>query len=180
MMSLVKAHWYVVHILSGSEHRAAETIREQARKKGLEDQIEDILVPVEEVVEVKKGEKKTTERKFFPGYMLIKMILSDETWHLVKDAPKVSGFLGGKGRPTPVSQVEVDRIMRQVQEGAGRPKHTISFEIGEKVRVCDGPFSSFTGLVEEIDDEKARVKVSVSIFGRSTPVELEFSQVEKA
>ncbi|MHB1956507.1 MAG: transcription termination/antitermination protein NusG, partial [Sulfobacillus sp.] len=161
-----KARWYAVHILSGSEARAAKAIREKAREKGLEDQIEDILVPVEEVVEVKKGEKKTTERKFFPGYMLVKMILSDDTWHLVRNAPKVSGFLGDKGRPTPVSQTEVDRIMRQVQEGAGKPKHTVSFEIGEKVRVCDGPFSSFAGLVEEIDDEKARLKVSVSIFGR--------------
>lgn len=173
--------WYIVHILSGSENRAAETIREQARKKGLEDQIEDILVPVEEVVEVKKGEKKTAERKIFPGYMFIKMVLTDDAWHLVKNAPKVSGFLGAKGgRPTPVSQTEVDRVMRQIQDGAGKPKHTLSFEIGEKVRVCDGPFSSFSGLVEEIDDEKSRLKVSVSIFGRATPVELEFSQVEKA
>lgn len=171
--------WYVVHVYSGFENKVAETIKEQAEKKKLADKFEEVLVPVEEVVEVKKGEKVAAQRKFFPGYVLVKMEMTDEAWHLIRDTPKVSGFLGGKGGPSPVSQAEVDRILKQVKEGVDRPKPLVSFEIGESVRVCDGPFTSFTGLVEEVDEEKARLKVSVSIFGRATPVELEYTQVEK-
>jgi transcriptional antiterminator NusG len=173
------SHWYVIHVYSGFEKKVATAIREQAEQKGLAERFEEILVPTEEVVEVKRGAKVSSERKFFPGYVLIKMDLDDETWHLVKNTAKVTGFLGGRGRPSPISEAEATRIMRQVQEGIERPKPSITFEIGEQVRVADGPFTSFNGVVEEVDEEKSRIKVAVSIFGRATPVELEYSQVEK-
>jgi transcription termination/antitermination protein NusG len=171
--------WYVVHVYSGFERRVAQSIREQAVQAGMTDQIAEVMVPTEEVVEVRRGSKVNAERKFFPGYVLIKMEMSDETWHLVKNTPKVSGFLGGKGRPSPISDAEAERILHQVKEGIERPKPSIVFEIGEQVRVADGPFTSFNGLVEEVDEERGRLKVAVSIFGRATPVELEYSQVEK-
>lgn len=172
--------WYVVHVYSGFEKKVAQSIEEQARQAGMEDVLEKVLVPSEEVVEVRRGAKVNTERKFFPGYVLVKMEMNDESWHLVKNTPKVSGFLGSKDRPTPISEREAQRIIDQVQEGVDRPKPSIVFEIGEQVRVCDGPFTSFNGLVEEVDEERARLKVAVSIFGRATPVELEYTQVEKA
>lgn len=172
--------WYVINVYSGFENKVAESIRELAEQKGMAELFEQILVPVEEVVEMRRGAKVKTERKFFPGYVLIRMEMTDESWHLVKNTAKMTGFLGGGGRPTPVSDAEVERILRQVQEGIERPKPSVTFEIGEQVRVCDGPFNSFNGLVEEVDEERARLKVAVSIFGRATPVELEYSQVEKA
>ena len=173
------ARWYVLHVYSGFEKKVAESILELAAQKGMADSFEQVLVPTEEVVEVRRGSKVNSERKFFPGYVLIKMDMSDETWHLVKNTPKVTGFLGARERPTPITEAEAQRILRQVTEGVEKPRSSISDEVGEQVRVIDGPFASFVGFVEESDDEKARLKVSVSIFGRSTPVELEYSQVEK-
>ena len=172
--------WYVVHVYSGFEKKIAQQIKEQAAQKGLADLIDEVLVPAEEVVELRRGQKVNAERKFFPGYVLAKMEMTDDTWHLVKDTPKVTGFLGTKTRPSPISEAEADRIIKQSAEGVENRRPAILFEIGEQVRVADGPFTSFNGTVEEIDEEKGRVKVSVSIFGRSTPVELEYSQVEKA
>jgi transcriptional antiterminator NusG len=173
------ARWYVVNVYSGFEKKVVQSIREQAEKKGLIDRFEELLVPSEEVVEIRRGAKVNTEKNYFPGYVLIKMELTDETWHLVRNVPRVSGFLGAKGKPSPISEAEVSRILRQVQDSIEKPRHTVSFEIGEQVRVCDGPFTSFSGLVEDVDGEKGRLKVSVMIFGRPTPVELEFAQVEK-
>ena len=172
-------NWYVVHVYSGFEKKIAQQITEQAAQKGLADQFEAVLVPSENVVEVKRGRKINSEHKFFPGYVLVKMDLTDDAWHLVKDTPKVTGFLGTKIKPTPISEAEAERIMKQAQEGVERPRPAVMFEIGEQVRVADGPFTSFNGTVEDVDEEKGRLKVSVSIFGRSTPVELEYSQVEK-
>ena len=171
--------WYVVHVYSGFEKKIASAIKEQAEQKGLADHFEEVLVPAEEVVEVRRGQKVNSERKFFPGYVLVKMELTDDAWHLVKNTPKVTGFLGTKTRPSPITEAEAERIMKQTQEGVEHPRPSVIFQIGEQVRVADGPFTSFNGVVEEVDEEKGRVKVSVSIFGRSTPVELEYSQVEK-
>ena len=166
--------WYIVHAYSNFEHKVAESIREQAAIAGLQDSFEEILVPTEEVVEMRRGRRVNAERKFFPGYVLVRMDMSDEAYHLVKNTPKVTGFLGQQNRPSPISQSEVEQIVNQVQEGVERPKPSVVFEIGEQVRVCDGPFATFSGLVEEVDEEKARLKVAVSIFGRATPVELEY------
>jgi transcriptional antiterminator NusG len=173
------ARWYVLHVYSGFEKKVAEAIEDQAQQQGMEDLFEEVLVPTEEVIELRRGQKVTAERKFYPGYVLVKMELTDESWHLVQNTPKVTGFLGSRGRPSPISQREAERILHQVQEGVERPKPSVTFEVGEQVRVADGPFTSFNGFVEEVDEERARLKVAVSIFGRSTPVELEYSQVEK-
>lgn len=172
-------HWYIVHAYSNFEKKVAEAIKQSAREKGMEDYIEEVLVPTEEVVEVRRGRKVNTERRYFPGYVLVKMQLNDNTYHLVNETPKVTGFLGTGKKPLPVSQKEVDRILGVMEEGVERPRPTIMFEIGENVRVTDGPFASFSGVVEEVDEDNARLKVAVSIFGRATPVELEYSQVEK-
>ncbi len=171
--------WYVIHVFSGFERKVADSIEEQARQSHLSDEIEKVLVPMEEVVEMRRGEKVNAERKFFPGYVLVNMDMSDESWHLVKNTQKVTGFLGSRGRPTPITEAEVNRIIHQVEEGIERPKPSVTFDVGEQVRVSNGPFASFNGLVENVDEDKARLKVSVLIFGRSTPVELEYSQVEK-
>ena len=172
------AKWYVLHVYSGFENKVAQSIREQAANHDMADKIQEVIVPMEKVAEVRRGAKIDTERKFFPGYVLIKMDLTDEAWHIVKNTPKVTNFLGGN-KPRPMSDAEAERIQKQVQEGIERPKPSVVFEVGEQVRVSDGPFTSFNGVVEDVDEEKARLKVSVSIFGRSTPVELEYSQVEK-
>jgi transcriptional antiterminator NusG len=171
--------WYIVHAYSNFERKVAESIKERAAAAGLGDKFEEVLVPMEEVVEMRRGRKIASERKFFPGYVLVKMELDDETYHLIKDTPKVTGFLGTENKPIPITEEEAGRILQQVQEGVERPKPSVSFEIGEQVRVADGPFASFNGLVEEVDEERARLKVAVSIFGRATPVELEYAQVEK-
>ncbi len=173
------ARWYVVNVYSGSEKKVAESLREQAVLKKMEDKILDVFVPVENVIEIRRGAKVNAEHKFFPGYILVRMELTDETWLVVKNTPRVSGFLGSRNKPQPISDAEVEKIMNQVKEGIERPQTNISFETGEQIRVIDGPFASFVGIVEDVDAEKNRLKVSVSIFGRYTPVELEFSQVEK-
>jgi transcriptional antiterminator NusG len=178
-MNAPAKRWYIVHAYSNFEKKVAESIRETADQRGLTDLFDEILVPTEKVVEVRRGRKVDAERKFFPGYVLVKMTMTDEAYHLIKNTPKVTGFLGADSRPMPISDREAQHILQQVQEGVERPKPSISFDVGEQVRVSDGPFASFNGLVEEIDEGRARLKVAVSIFGRATPVELEYGQVEK-
>ncbi len=173
------ARWYVVHTYSGFENKIADFIMEQAAKKGLADKVEQVLVPSENVVCVRNGTRYEAQRKFLPGYVLIKMDMTEETWYLVNETPKVTGFLGGK-KPTPISEAEAMRILNQVQEGLEKPRSAVSYEVGEQVRVVDGPFASFVGTVEEVDAEKERLKVLVSIFGRATPVDLDYVQVKKA
>lgn len=173
--------WYVVHAYSGMEKVAERNILESIARAGMQHKFGRILVPTEEVVEMKNGQRRTTERKFFPGYVLVEMVMDDETWHLVKHTNKVTGFVGGvKNRPAPISQADVDKILSQMQEGSDKPRHKVEFVVGEYVRVKEGPFADFNGTVEEVQYEKSKLRVSVTIFGRSTPVELEFSQVEKA
>jgi len=171
--------WYVLHVYSGFENKVAEAIHEKARKLKLSERVEEIMVPTEEVVEVQRGKRVNAERKFFPGYVLAKLDMNDHVWHMVKDTPKVPGFLGGSGKPVPISQKEAEALMTQIQEGVDSPRPSVLFDIGEEVKVADGPFASFNGVVEEVDEEKGKLKVSVSIFGRATPVELEYTQVEK-
>ena len=171
--------WYIVHAYTNFERKVADAIRERARQAGLEHLIEDIVVPTEEVTEVRRGRKVLAERKFLPGYVLIKADLTDQVFHLIRNTPKVTGFLGAENKPMPISEEEAARILHQVREGVERPKPSVTFEIGEQERVADGPFASFSGSVEEVDEERSRLKVAVSIFGRPTPVELEFGQVEK-
>jgi len=171
--------WYIVHAYTNFEGKVASSIRERAKAAGLDAQFEEIVVPTEEIVEVKRGRKVQTERKFLPGYVLVKMDMSDAAFVLIKNTPKVTGFLGADNKPMPISEDEAMRILHQVKEGVERPKQTVTFEIGEQVKVADGPFASFQGHVEEVDEERSRLKVAVSIFGRPTPVELEFAQVEK-
>jgi transcriptional antiterminator NusG len=173
------AQWYIVHTYSNFEKKVAEEIKRQAKLQELADFVVDVIVPTEEVVEVRRGQKVNAERKFLPGYVLLHARLTDEVYHLVKNVAKVTGFLGQNNKPMPLRQGEVDRILNQVSEGAERPKPSVTFEIGEQVRVADGPFTSFNGVVEEVDEDRSRLKVAVSIFGRATPVELEFTQVEK-
>ena len=172
--------WYVIHVYSGFENKVAQSIREQAAKKGMDALIEEVLVPTEEVVELKNGKKAVTERRFFPGYVLVEMVMDDETWHLVKHTNKVTGFVGGaKNRPAPISEEDVQKIVNQMQEGTDKPRHKVEFEVGEYIRVKEGPFTDFNGTVEEVNYERNKLRVSVTIFGRATPVELDFSQVEK-
>ncbi len=172
--------WYVVHAFSGFEKQVMKSLKERVERAGMEDHFGEILVPTEEVVEMKKGVKRRSERKFFPGYVLVEMDMNEDTWHLVKDVPKVMGFIGGRqDRPAPISKREADAILQRVAEGVDKPRPKVLFEPGEMVRVIDGPFNDFSGVVEEINYEKSRLRVAVSIFGRSTPVELDFQQVEK-
>lgn len=178
---MAEAKWYIVHAYSNFEKKVAASIREQAERKGLADLVEEIEVPTEEVVEVVRGKKRTLEKRFFPGYVLMKTRLTDDIYHLVKDTPKVTGFLGAEGgkKPLPVPEREINRILGTADEAVDRPRPTITFEIGEEVRVNDGPFQSFEGAVEEVDEESGRLKVTVSIFGRETPIDLEYAQVDK-
>ena len=176
---MTKNKWYVVHVYSGSEKRVKETIEEQSKSKNMTDFIEEVMIPTEELYEIRKGTKVKTEKKFFPGYILVKMEMTDESWHFIKSQPKVTNFLGAKGTPVALSEKEANRLLEQINEGVERPRSNVIYEIGEEVRVSDGPFQSFNGLVEEVDEDKSRLKVTVSIFGRATPVDLDFTQVEK-
>lgn len=173
------ARWYIIHAYSGFEKKVAEAVMERAMTEGLGNLFEEVIVPTEEVIEVRRGQKVKSERKFFPGYVMAKMVMTDDSYHLVKDTPKVTGFLGPQGKPGAITETEAARILHQVEEGVERPRSELTFEIGESVRVTDGPFNSFNGQVEDVDEDRERLKVSVSIFGRATPVELEFTQVEK-
>jgi transcriptional antiterminator NusG len=173
------ARWYIVHAYSNFEKKVADSIEEAAKAKGLSHHFEQILVPTEKVIEMRRGRKVDAERKFFPGYVMVRANLTDDVFHLIKNTPKVTGFLGSDNKPVPITDKEADQILGQIQEGVERPKPSVSFEVGEQVRVSDGPFASFNGVVQEVDEERSRLKVEVSIFGRATPVELEFGQVEK-
>ncbi|WP_316015356.1 transcription termination/antitermination protein NusG [Roseobacter sp. HKCCA0434] len=173
------ARWYTVHVLSNFEKKVKESILEQAEQQGMQDEILDVLVPTEQVVEVRRGKKVETEKRFMPGYVLVNMEMTDRAYHLVNDTNRVTGFLGPQGKPSPLRQAEVDRLTQAVQEGVDKPRTLISFDVGEQITVTDGPFESFAGMVEEVDDENQRLKVTVSIFGRATPVELEYTQVRK-
>ena len=179
MGTAMAKRWYIVHAYSNFENKVAQSIRDQAAQRGLSDMFDEVLVPTEKVTEVQRGKKTEVDRKFFPGYVLVKCDLTDEVYHLIKNTPKVTGFLGADHKPTPIPEKEAERIKGQVAEGIDRPKPSISFEVGEQVRVSDGPFASFNGVVEDVDEARARLKVAVSIFGRATPVELEYGQVEK-
>lgn len=175
-----KARWYILHVYSGFEKKVKQAIEENAAQQGLSEMFEEVTIPSEDVLEMRRGKKVTMEKKFFPGYMLVKMVMNDASWHLVKTIPKVTGFLGGGGnKPQPISPSEAERIFAQLQEGMEKPKNRVVFEIGEQIKVVDGPFESFIGVIEDVDSEKERIKVSVSIFGRPTPVDLQYSQVEK-
>jgi transcription termination/antitermination protein NusG len=171
--------WYIVNTLSGYEHKVAKLIRDYAEKKGIQNRFEEIIVPIEAITEIKKGKKVTSEKKIFPGYIFIKMLLDDATWNMVKNIPSVGGFLGGSGKPVPIPEKEVNRVLKQVEEGSVAKEVELSFEVGEVVKIIEGPFETFTGVVDELDFAKKRLKVSVSIFGRPTPVDLDFAQVEK-
>ena len=177
---MLDTRWYVLHAYSGYEKKVADSIVEQANKLGISDQIEEVSVPTQNIVEVKRGVRVNSERKIFPGYILIKMNLSEDTWHIIKNTPKLSGFLGTKGKPIPISNAEAQRISQQVIDGVEKSRPSVIYDVGEQVKVIDGPFASFNGEIQEIDEEKARLRVAVSIFGRSPPVELEYTQVEKA
>ena len=174
-----KAKWFIVHAYSGFEKKIAQTIQEKAIQQNIADKIEEVVVPTEDVIEIRRGKKVSAERKFLPGYLLVKMELTDETWHMVKNIDKVTGFLGGSGRPQPVPQKEVENILKHMSDGVAAPKTSIIYEVGDSVKIMDGPFDSFTGTIEDVDADRQKVKVSVSIFGRATPVELDFGQVQK-
>jgi transcriptional antiterminator NusG len=177
---VTEKRWYVVHAYSGFEQQVMRMLKERIRRSGLDDSFGDVLVPTEEVVEMRDGQRRKSDRKFFPGYVLVNMAMTDETWHLVKSVPKVMGFIGGSSdKPAPITEAEADAILQRVQEGVDKPRPKVLFEPGEVVRVVDGPFNDFNGVVEDVDYDKSRLKVAVLIFGRSTPVELEFGQVEK-
>ena len=173
-------NWYIVQTFSGFEHKVAETLKEIIKKKSLDDKVSEVLVPIHEITEVKRGKRVQRKKKYFPSYVLVKMEMNKELYHMIKNIQKVTGFLGTMGKPVPVSEKEIDKILGNIKEGSLIPEPSLSFDVGEHVKVCEGPFSSFSGLVEEVDEEKSRLKVSVSIFGRPTPIELEYNQVEKA